>query len=283
MMVAAIVVVGVVLAVAIVVAVAGWRRFRALVSADVRSLFSKAAASVGSEQLRARWDGLPEPIRRYLRYAIPEGAPAIRTLRLKHNGFFRTKPDQAWFRIEGEQYFTAAQPGFVWNASIWPVPFLWVEARDCLLSRRGNMLVKFVSILPIADARGAEIDQGSSLRWLAECAWFPYAFVGDQAAWEPIDARSARVTLRHGGLPVSAVVDLDDEGRLSSLRAERYRDVGGGKTVLTPWIGRYLEYRGFNGLLVPSFVEVLWVLQGRELSYARFRVTALEYNVATRF
>jgi hypothetical protein len=139
------------------------------------------------------------------------------------------------------------------------------------------MLVKAASIVPIADAGGAEIDQGASLRWLAECAWFPYAFVGEHVQWEPVDSRSARVTLRQDSLLVSAVVHFGQDGRLERLRAERYRDIGDGKAVLTPWIGRYLEYRDFNGFRVPSSVEVAWELPEGVFSYARFRVTALEY------
>jgi hypothetical protein len=256
------------------------QRFRAVVTADVKTLFSEASASVGPDQLSARWNSLPEPVRRYLRYAIPDGAPAGRTARLRHDGLFRVWPNSRWFRIEGRQYFSVARPGFVWTASIWPAPFIWIEARDRLLSGRGNMLVKAVSTFLIADAAGAEIDQGSSLRWLAECAWFPYAFVGHEVEWEPIDAHWARVTLRHDGLPVSAEVEVADDGKLSQLRAKRYRDVGGGKAVLTPWTGLYREYREFSGFRVPSSVEVAWELERGSFSYARFRVTAFEYNVA---
>ena len=265
------------------VALVGRHRFRGRVTADVATLFSNAGVNIGSDQLNARWDALPEPVRRYLRYAIREGAPAIRTARLKHDGLFRTTPEQRWFPIEGEQYFTVARPGFVWKASIRAVPFLWIEARDRLVSGRGNMLVKLVSTIPIADAVGAEIDQGSSLRWLAECAWFPYAFVGDQVQWEPIDTYLARAKLRGDGLPVSALVEVDDDGKLTRLRADRYRDVGGGKAVLTPWTGRYSDYREFNGFRVPSSVEVTWELEKNPFSYVRFRVTLLEYNVADRF
>lgn len=274
---------GVALGIATGTALVGRQRFRARVAVEVRALFSSTAASVGPDELRARWEGLPDPIRRYLRYAIPEGALALRTVRLKHDGFLRIKPGERWHPVEGEQYFTVAEPGFVWHASARLAPFLWIEARDRLLSGRGNMLVKLVSTFTIADAGGAEIDQGASLRWLAENAWFPYAFVGDSIEWTPIDARSARVTLRHDGLPASAVLDVDDEGKLAGLRGDRYRDVGGGRAVLTPWGGRYSDYREFNGFRVPSSVEVFWLLEDGEFTYARFRVTALEYNVADRF
>ena len=110
-------------------ALVGRQRFRSRVTVEVRALLSESSASVGPEQLKARWDALPEPVRRYLRCAIRKGTPAIRTARMRHGGFFRTKPDQRWLAIEGEQYFSA-QPRFVWNASVRPVPLLWIDARS---------------------------------------------------------------------------------------------------------------------------------------------------------
>jgi hypothetical protein len=78
---------------------------------------------------------------------------------------------------------------------------------------------------------------------------------------------------------VSAVFDFDAEGKLTGLRAERYRDLGGGAAALTPFIGRYADYREFGGFRVPASVEVSWVLDEGEFTYARFTVTAIEYNV----
>jgi hypothetical protein len=59
--------------------------------------------------------------------------------------------------------------------------------------------------------------------------------------------------------------------------------VGGGKAVLTPWTGRYGDYREIDGFRVPTSVEVAWELEQGAFSYARFRVTALEFNVGERF
>ena len=246
-------------------------------------LFAAASGVVGEDELGVRRDSLPEPVRRYLHYAIAEGAQPIRTVRMQHGGHFRTKPDQRWFAIKGQQYFTAAHPGFVWKARIRPAPFLWIDARDSLVAGRGNMLVKLVSTFRIADATGPEIDQGATLRWLAECCWFPYAFVGSCVEWTPIDGRAARMAVRRGGLPVSAIIEVDDEGKLAGLCAERYRDVGGGKALLTPWIGRYSDYRSFGGFRVPSFVDVRWLLDDQEFSYARFRILTIEYNPPSPF
>ena len=81
-------------------------------------------------------------------------------------------------------------------------------------------------LFAVADASGPEIDQGSALRWLAESLWFPYALVSDAIEWESIDARSARATLRGDGLATQAVFEIDEEGKIAALHADRYRDVG---------------------------------------------------------
>jgi hypothetical protein len=259
------------------------RQFRRVTEDDVRTLLSEAGASVGAAELKARGASLPEPVRRHLAYAITPTAPAIRSARLRHGGTFRTGPDQRWSPIEGEQHFSVADPGFVWFARLRLMPLIWIQARDRLVSGRGNMLVKPLSAFAIADASGPEIDQGSMLRWLAESVWFPYALVGEAIQWEPIDERSARASLRSAGAPVQAVFEMDQEGRIVAVHADRYRDIGGGRSVLTPWSGRYGDYREFGGFRVPSTVEVTWNISKGPFSYARFLIAALEYNVAEPF
>ncbi len=248
---------------------------------SVRRQLSAIRAVVGPGDLRARRESLPVPIRRYLRYALTEAAPAMRVAHLLHRGTFRTAPGKKWLPIRGEQFFSVARPGFVWKATVRPVPAVfWISAEDSLLSGRGNMRVKMLSVITIADASGPQIDQGARLRWLAECAWFPYAFAGPHVEWRPIDDSSAEARLIQDGLPVSALLTVDGDGRLIMLRAQRYRDVRGGRAVLTPWTGAYRRYREFQGVRVPTEVEVTWDLEDGPFSYARFEVTALEYNVA---
>jgi hypothetical protein len=259
------------------------RQFRRSTDADVQAVFSEEGIGIGRAALDARWDTLPVPIQRHLTYAITASAPSVRTARLRHSGTFRTGPEQPWSPIVGEQYFSAGRPGFVWFASMRVAPLVWIQARDRLVGGRGNMLVKPLSAFAIADASGPEIDQGAALRWLAESVWFPYSFAADVVTWETVDARSARASLQTSGSPVQAIFEVDADGRIARLHAERFRDLGGGRSVLTPWSGRYSNYAEFGGFRVPSSVEVTWDLTGGPFSYARFNVTALEYNVPEPF
>jgi len=264
----------------LVVVFVSQRRFRVQVDGEVRALFADDTSSVGPAELAARWDSLPEPVKRHLRYCIPAGAPAIRSARLRHGGAFRPSPKQGWFPIRGEQYFTVGKPGFIWNATIRMPPGLWVEARDCLAGERGNMLVRVLSTLTVADAKGPAMDQGGAMRWLAEAVWFPYALVGDRVAWEPVDERSARATLRYSGPPASLVFTLDDQGRFALVRGERYNETEG---RMRAWRGACRDYREFGGFRVPTAIEAVWKLDSGDYSYARFQVTQLEYGVEQRF
>jgi hypothetical protein len=252
---------------------------RALVARDVGRLYDGAGSGVGPEEMAARWDGLPEPVRRYLCFAVSPGVPRLRTVRVRHEGLFRTSPDAKWLRITGEEHFAVSPPGFVWNARVRPAPLVWIEARDLLLDGRGHMLVKLLSLFTLADERGAHIDQGSHLRWLGEAVWFPLAFAGPLIRWERVDDTRALVSLAQEGLPVEMFVDVDAGGRVTQVGAERYRDLAGGRSELTPWRVRCGEYRDFGGLSVPAMAEVSWLLDTGEFTYARFQVTALEYNV----
>jgi hypothetical protein len=81
----------------------------------------------------------------------------------------------------------------------------------------------------------------------------------------------------------AAVAEIDEGGKLARVTGDRYRDIGGGKSVLTPWVGRCSDYRDFSGLRVPSHVEGKWILEGGEFNYVRFQVTAIKYNVTEHF
>ena len=258
------------------------RQFRASTADDVASVFADAT-SIGRSVVEARWQTLPPPIQRHLTYAISGDAPAIRTVRLRHGGTFRMSPGASWSPIEGEQYFSVADPGFVWFARLHLAPLLWIQARDRLVGGRGNMRVKPLSAFSVANASGPEIDQGAALRWLGESVWFPYVFASAAVEWSPIDAQSARASLRWAGPSVQAIFNVDADGRIVAVHAQRYRDLGGGRSALTAWSGRYHHDADHGGFRVPTSVEATWDLETGPFCYARFLITALEYNAAGPF
>jgi hypothetical protein len=139
------------------------------------------------------------------------------------------------------------------------------------------MLVKAESTITLADARGPRLDEGALHRLLAELAWFTTPLLDPRhAGWTPIDDRSARATLRVNGLEVTATFELGPDDLPAVVRMLRFRDVGGGEAVLTPFSGTCADYRPVAGVLVPHDVRAVWHLDGQPREYARFVIESVE-------
>mgnify|MGYP001122948052 CR=1 FL=1 len=59
---------------------------------------------------------------------------------------------------------------------------------------------------------------------------------------------------------------------------DRYRD-----TSLEKWSGYYRHYEEIEGVTIPTEAEVVWHLDTGDFSYARFRVTEIEFNKPSRY
>ena len=208
----------------------------------------------------------------------------MRAVRLRHGGTFRPKLDGEWLAIRGEQYFAADPPGFVWWGRVAMAPGLWIEARDRSVGGAGNMLVLAESTLTLADSSGPGLDQGALLRLLGEMAWFPTAFLDERyVTWAALDESRASATLRVNGREVTGVFEFGAEGLPRGFRADRYRDLGGGKSALTAFPGETSDFREVDGLLVPHQMVASWHLEGQRLPYVRFLVERLEYDTPSPF
>lgn len=220
---------------------------------------------------------LPEPVQRYLEFTNVLGKERIRTVRLKQEGSFRTKPDQKWFLMKATQHFNATSLSFVWHAKMKFFPLITVHARDKLHDGQAHMFVKLSSLKTLVDAKGAQLDQGALLRYLSEMVWFPTAFLEDYIEWAPIDASSAKATIRYGDLSAWGVFHFDEEGRIVRFTTDRYREVDG-EFELAEWFTLTSDYREFDGILIPSKGEAAWHLDSGDFCYFRGEIVDVEYD-----
>jgi hypothetical protein len=244
----------------------------------VEAILEDARQSARFEITERHMAHLPEPVQRYLRLAGISGKPNVRTVYLRQQGLFRMKPEQRWLPFTAGQHFGTNAPAFVWDAKIQLLPLVSVSVTDLFFRGHGRLQAKLLSLVPVADARGPEVDQGEMLRYLAEMAWFPTAWVSPYLEWESHDIYSANVTLLSSGLAVSAVLHFDEAGQLCRVAAQRYME-SGGRFFLHDWSGEFSDYRDFAGLLVPSKASVIWHLPSGDFTYFRGEVTHLDYGL----
>ncbi|MCL6570859.1 MAG: hypothetical protein K6T88_04145 [Bacillus sp. (in: Bacteria)] len=139
------------------------------------------------------------------------------------------------------------------------------------------MSIKLLSLFPVVNATGLEIDQGTLLRYLAEMLWFPTAALNPYIIWESIDENSAKVTMSYQGVTAPGVFTFNEKGDIVRFMAKRYKEVVG-KYVLSDWGGIYKEIKEFNEIRIPSKSEVIWVDEKEEFNWFQCEITDLEYN-----
>ncbi len=249
-------------------------------AAEIDELLSSASDSRPAILREADLAGLPEPVQRWLRYSQVMGRERPVTVRLKQVGQFRLGEEQGWMPFTAEQYYTTDPPGFVWAARFQLAPLLSIVGRDRYTAGTGSIVMRLMSLIPVASKSGGGLNQGALLRYLNETMWFPAAAVSPYITWEAIDASSARATMTYGGVTGTAVFVFDDKGRLTDMMAERYNDAKG---RLLPWSTPMTGYGEFAGVRIPVQGDGKWMYESGDFTYIRLRITGVEYNLASRF
>ena len=264
------------------VIVSNSNRFNRMVDKEIEAIFQDGTKQSATTFSHDDLEKLPEPVQKYLKRSLKEGQPYINCVRLKQSGGMRLAPDQQWKPFVAEQYFTVEPPAFIWRAKLQFLPLIWVTARDKYVRQYGNMLIKILTTLTVANAKGPNVASAAMIRFVSEMMWFPAALINsDYLQWEAVNATSARAIVNDNGVGAVLTFDFDEEGDISEVVADRYKDAD--DETPTKWCGRIRQYGEFKGVRIPSEVEVGWELETGYFAYWRGNITDIEFNVRARY
>jgi hypothetical protein len=222
---------------------------------------------------------LPEPVQRYLRYAQVLGKPRVKCVKVRQTGRMRTSPTQRWMPVEAVQYSTLAGPlSRTWYARIKLGPLTLLNGYDRYDNGAGHMLIRLLSMFPVVNVRGPEIDLSALIVFVNDMVMWPTAFLSDYIHWEPIDATAARARVTLHGQQFSAVLRFNDIGELVDFITEdRYRTVGKG-AERSMWSTPLRRYREVNGLRIPTEGDAIWHLPEGEFPYIQAAIGEVRYD-----
>jgi hypothetical protein len=254
--------------------------FNRSVRKEVETLFSENYNQENEIIRKEDLVGLPDLVQRWLKTSQIIGNENISALRLKQEGEIKIKPNGNWMTARAKQYFTTDEPGFIWQVKVNMAPLLSFKGRDKYYQGQGHMLIKLLSLITVADAKGDEIDQGTLLRYLGEIIWFPTAALSDYIQWEEIDSNLAKATMNYGGVKAFGFFHFNDRGEVIKFTCERYYSKGNNQYSLEKYKALVGDYKEFAGLKIPSNGEAIWELEEGDYSYYKFEITEVEYNKA---
>jgi hypothetical protein len=133
----------------------------------------------------------------------------------------------------------------------------------------------------VVSAQGTpELNAAALHRFLAEAVWLPTALLpAAGVVLRPHDGNSARASLSTGGSSVSLDFHFGADGLVDRVyTGARERDVGRGRTLPTPWQGRFSHYARRAGFRVPLAGEVEWLLPEGPQPYWRGELTSVAYE-----
>lgn len=258
-----------------VVLLIGKRRFDRMVQREITALLNSSQPVEGTFSAE-NITHLPEPLQRYLIRSIPEGYRFVDTIHLQQEGTMRQGPEQPWLPFEARQTFTTNPPEFVWVADMHMMPLIDVAARDKYQNGHGGMFIALQSTIPIANAQGPTYDTGAFIRYMAEMMWFPTAMLQDYITWEAVDDRTAIALATVGDQEVRVIFHFDENDDITYIEShDRHM---GDDLDTTVWYGYCHDYQRFDGVRIPTSIEVGWKPDSGYYAWWRGTVTKIEYD-----
>ena len=258
-----------------VVVKVGKSRFNQMTQGEILALF-EASQPVEGVFSAENITHLPDPVQRYLIRSIPEGYPLISSVTLQQEGTMRQSPEQSWSPFEAHQAFTINPPAFVWAATMHMMPLVDVFVRDKYQDGHGEMSIVLEATFPIANGQGNTYDTGAFIRYMAEMIWFPTAMLQDYIAWEAVDDRTAIAVATVAGQVVHLTFHFDDNDDIAYIEShDRHM---GDDAHTTAWYGYCHDYQRFDGVRIPTSIEVGWEPDSGYYTWWRGTITQIAYN-----
>jgi hypothetical protein len=216
---------------------------------------------------------LPPKVRDFALRADARPDDLAHSLGFSQRAEMQARPGGPWQLLDATQTVATGAPGFVWQAEQALGPLSRLQVIDAFANGSGCLSVQVLGLIPAVRARGADIDRGEAMRYLAELPWCPDAILGNPSlVWRMLDEDWAEVSLA-GASVVAVRFRFDAAGDIAEMRArDRPATDPAGKPVRYDWQGYFRDYRRVGPRRVPVEAEVGYVYTDGYRAYFQCRI-----------
>lgn len=197
--------------------------------------------------------GLPEPVRRHLRWAIAPGTALAQAADLTMSGTIRIG---RWVPFRAEETI-APHVGFVWPARAMGA----MAGSDRFVDGAGAMDWRLFGRWPVLSSEGPDVSRSAAHRGAAEGMWVPTALLPRFGVeWRALDESHLCASTAMGEHHLDLHLHVDPAtGRLLRFHVERWGDPDQTDTWrLLPFGGDVTGWATFDGVTVASAARLGW-------------------------
>ncbi len=230
------------------------------------------ATSMSPSSIRMMTKPRPPQIVDYYHRSVSEPPVSPKGTLVEQSGRMRLGPDRPWMPFSAEQSLSADRSEFVWHARFKMAPLVTGVVEDAFVEGEGRLDAKIWGIVPVAHARGLEVDRGELQRYLAELVWCPMALIyNHQLEFCALSDDLVRVWVGDERTYVDYL--FDEDGDIVGARTET-RSRG---DEVQPWEGCFTDFEDFGGIRAPARGKVWWLTPEGRFVYWEGRVHTLSW------
>jgi hypothetical protein len=251
------------------------RRHAEVVSAEfVRQPLGPSAPLTDADLAR-----LPAPVQRYVRASGAVGRPRPQNVRVEFDALMRRNPGSSPMVSTSVQYNFFGRPArlFLMKARMFGLP---VRALHLYRAEEATFQVRILDMFNVVDQAGVQISGAETVTLLNDMTFMaPGTLVDERLAWQPVDDRSARVTLTNGPHRVTATLVFNERDEMVDFWSDDRPDSSSGTFVPMRWNTPIGEYRDVAGMRLPTWGGAVWARREGPFMYGEFRLRSLRFDV----
>lgn len=261
--------------------IVGRIRMEKRIASEVEELMAKESvlnedpSIIESEDLEI----LPPVVKKWLTSVGVVGQERVQLIEFLQRGEMKLDPNQEeWINAKAKQHVRIKEPAFLWQVDLPMLPVINTNGRDYFINGEASMQVYIGSLIPVVNVKNNEkTDESSLSRFLLELPLYPTAALEEYVTWEGINETSAKAIISYKGMTVEAIFHFNKEGILKKIEALRYKE-NDEKAKRLPCIGEIRAYDTFDGIKIPSKIDITWLINDEEYTWYKLEI----YNYKTK-
>ena len=219
---------------------------------------------------------LPEPVKKYLRYAGCIGKPKVNNFKIEFAGKIRKNEQSEWMQFTSEQYNFMEIPTrlFFMKAVMKSLP---VAGYHVYKNGDAYMDIRLLSLFKVQYQDGDEMDKAETVTFFNDmCCMAPATLIDKRISWQVTGENIVKATFTNNGITITADLFFNEVGELINFKSNDRYNADAGKKL--PWATPLRDYKEVNGYKLAGYAETIYTYPDRNLCYGTFQLSSIKYN-----